>query len=605
MATATEAASECPFAVGRDAHDDRDRVRNESKSAAIAAQRLKIEAGAEIVRAFQPAREILLSKALLQGGAGAASFDMSDPDKTPVFYLDGDPHRQKRGALARFFTPKVITTRYHGIIERETERLLGQLQRDGRASLDVISFELTVAVAANIVGLTNSDLPKMAKRLATIMSAAWFHQLDLFGRLAAGLRKGLATAGLYLRDIVPAIRARRERPQDDILSLLLEKKASRKTILIECMTYAAAGMVTTREFIVMVAWHLFERPELRQDFLDGDEDRQFAILLEILRLEPIAALLHRRTDPERSGTDPVMYALDVRAIQADEAVVGPCPHALDPDRAQRAKVNGAFLSFGAGTHHCPGQHVALHEARMFLDALLRVPGIRLERAPDVGWSSMLMSYELRGAVVTCDRAAGVTPGSRSVRSKRAVPMAAALLLVAGLGGWASLSQGGAEVGTSSQTNAAVELEQTYRYAGGEAGRTAVENAIDVAIADMNGLIRGVARRRLLEANAIIGELGFSLGGDPLRASNVDGRIIESPASGAAVDWVDQFGDTVKVSQRWSGDELVQRIFNDDGSRTNVYRFAEDGQSMTMSVTIEASRLPEAIRYRLDYRKKGP
>lgn len=406
MATATEHASECPFAPDR----------SDSKSAAIAAARLKIEAGAEIVRGFQPAREILLSKALLQGGAGAATFDMSDPDKTPVFYLDGEPHRQKRGALARFFTPKAITTRYHAIIERETERLLGQLQRDGRASLDVISFELTVAVAANIVGLTNSDIPKMAKRLATILSAAWFHQLDLFGRLVAGLRKGLAAASLYRNDIVPAIRARKERPQDDILSLLLAKKASRKTILIECMTYAAAGMVTTRELIVMAAWHLFERPELRQGFLDGDEGRQFAILLEILRLEPIAALLYRRTDPERSSTDPVMYALDLRAIQSDEDVVGPCPHALDPDRAARAKVNGAFLSFGAGTHHCPGQHVALHETRMFLDALLRVPGIRLERAPDVGWSSLLMSYELRGAIVTCDRTASTadaTTGSRS------------------------------------------------------------------------------------------------------------------------------------------------------------------------------------------------
>ena len=55
-------------------------------------------------------------------------------------------------------------------------------------------------------------------------------------------------------------------------------------------------------------------------------------------------------------------------------------------------------------HHCPGRQVALHEARMFLDALLRVPGMRLERAPEIGWSEMLMSYELREAIVACDRA---------------------------------------------------------------------------------------------------------------------------------------------------------------------------------------------------------
>jgi cytochrome P450 len=174
-------------------------------------------------------------------------------------------------------------------------------------------------------------------------------------------------------------------------------------ILIECMTYAAAGMVTTREFIVMAAWHLFERPELRADFLAGDEARQFAILNEILRLEPIASLLYRRK-PGQPDAGEVKYALDLRSIHADEAAVGPCPHALDPDRAQRTRTNGSFLSFGAGAHHCPGRQVALHETRMFLDALLRVPGVRLERAPDIGWSEMLMSYELRDAVVACDRA---------------------------------------------------------------------------------------------------------------------------------------------------------------------------------------------------------
>ena len=82
--------------------------------------------------------------------------------------------------------------------------------------------------------------------------------------------------GFYVHDITPALRARRKAPGDDILSELIARRASWRMILTECMTYAAAGMVTTREFIVMAAWHLFERPELRADFLAGDEARQFA-----------------------------------------------------------------------------------------------------------------------------------------------------------------------------------------------------------------------------------------------------------------------------------------------------------------------------------------
>ena len=76
---------------------------------------------------------------------------------------------------------------------------------------------------------------------------------------------------------------------------------------------------------------------------------------------------------------------------------------LGPDRAQRMKTPGSYLSFGDGSHRCPGAQVALNESRVFLDRLLRVPGIRLQREPDLNWTEALMSYELRNAVVTCDR----------------------------------------------------------------------------------------------------------------------------------------------------------------------------------------------------------
>jgi cytochrome P450 len=82
--------------------------------------------------------------------------------------------------------------------------------------------------------------------------------------------------------------------------------------------------------------------------------------------------------------------------------VGECPYALDPDRARRVKMVGSYLSFGDGSHRCPGAQVALTETRVFLDRLLRVPGIRLHREPDLCWTDELMGYELRNAVVTCD-----------------------------------------------------------------------------------------------------------------------------------------------------------------------------------------------------------
>jgi hypothetical protein len=120
---------------------------------------------------------------------------------------------------------------------------------------------------------------------------------------------------------------------------------------------------------------------------------------------------------------------------------------------------------------------------------------------------------------------------------------------------------------------------------------------------MNGLIRGIARKKLLEVNAVIPSLGFSLDGDPLRASYIKGKLCESPANGKTVDWVNQFGDTVNLSQKYQGGKLVQRISDDNGARTNTYRFSEDGSKMTMSVEITAKRLPKPVRYKLTYRRK--
>ena len=39
---------------------------------------------------------------------------------------------------------------------------------------------------------------------------------------------------------------------------------------------------------------------------------------------------------------------------------------------------------------------ALAEAEVFPDRLLRVPGLRLARSPDIGWNPLVTGYELRG-----------------------------------------------------------------------------------------------------------------------------------------------------------------------------------------------------------------
>ena len=399
MEPSADLPSACPFDPSRD----------ERKSARLAAERVTFDSSAQVVNRFSFAREVLRNALAKQAGADSDQVDTGNPDHAPVFYLDGEAHRRKRGTIARLFTPTAVTTRYRAIMERTTEALLARMKAAGEARLDVLSLELAVTVAAEIVGLTNSDYTSMASRIgATLNSSVPSALPRRFGRLLRPLLFRFHALNFFYRDVRPAIEARRRTRREDLISQLLDEKYSNKAIMIECMTYAVAGMVTTREFIVMAAWHLLESDALRARFLTGDEADQLAILDEILRLEPVASVLQRRATEEMaigSGTVSAgtLLAVDIRSANTDESVTGPCPYALDPDRAKRMKAAGGYLSFGYGSHRCPGSQVAMHETRVFLDRLLRVPGIRLEHAPQIGWSDLLMSYELRGAMIACSR----------------------------------------------------------------------------------------------------------------------------------------------------------------------------------------------------------
>lgn len=375
--------------------------RDDRKSAALLSDPRHRLPAKRRVAGFDEARRVLRDPALLQAGPGADRIRPGRADHVPVFYLDGEPHRRRRAAIARLFTPKAISDRYQAVMERATETLLGRVAAAGTARLDAVSFELAIVVAADIIGLTATDPLAMARRLSTLLDLSFAQTGGLRG-LAGRLRRNWYGYLFFTRDVRPAIRARRVAPAEDVISQTLEQGYADRDILIECMTYAAAGMLTTREFIVMVAWHLFDRPELRDAFLTGSEKEQLAMLREILRLEPVATYLWRRSQASAAPSSACPEILvDVRAANLDPAAVGPCPHAIDPGRATREGEVGEYLSFGDGNHRCPGAQVALNETRVFIDRLFRVPGIRLLRPPTARWNPHLMSYELRDAIIGC------------------------------------------------------------------------------------------------------------------------------------------------------------------------------------------------------------
>lgn len=394
-----DSVSQCPM------HDNVDR----RKTAKIAIANTRPDEGAHWVKKPGIAQKILRSKHALQAGAGAEFVKVDNPEHTSVFFLDGEVHGSKKRKTQRFLSPKAVSDQHFKVMQDVSRELLDDLQKTGSGKLEDLSFSLAIEVVGEILGLTNSDQQERAHRIRRAMEVTIVKPKEGLAGVFQKMHQAAVVGNLYWNDIRPAINARKKAPKEDALSFYIEENYSVKAIIIECMTYGAAGMMTTREFIIMAAWYLFENEDLRARFLQGDVKDQLAILMEILRLEPVAAMIHRRLHeelPEFEGkTLPAgeLYGIDLRAANVDEEMVGECPFALDPDRAKRVKNLGRYMSFGDGPHSCPGWQVALHETRIFLELLFKVPGIKLDREPDISWHNEVGGYELRNALISCDR----------------------------------------------------------------------------------------------------------------------------------------------------------------------------------------------------------
>ena len=361
------------------------------------------------VHDYAIARAILRAPESEQAGFGA---DLIRRTKSimrlPVLFLEGQPHQELRRATARFFAPRAVDENYRALMAREAGRLIETLCRERSGRLDVMAMDISTAVAAEIAGLTEHLWPGMSRRIAGFLKNPPIEERPSPGVVWRIFTSQLKLLKFFLVDVKPSIRARRRAPRPDVISHLLALGYKDTEILTECVIFGAAGMVTTREFIVVATLHLLDRPALRQRFLAGDEAAQRAILEEILRLEPVIGRLTRRVTAAVELPNGMRLeagakaAVDIRSANADPQAVGACPFHLDPDRHIDPKIGAAVMGFGDGRHRCPGAFIAMQESAIFLSRLLAVPGLRLAGDPVAVWNPLIHSYEYRICTIAVD-----------------------------------------------------------------------------------------------------------------------------------------------------------------------------------------------------------
>ncbi len=193
--------------------------------------------------------------------------------------------------------------------------------------------------------------------------------------------RGLASAAELTDYLEPVLQQRRLEPESDLLSSMCTaerhgRQLTDEEIRSHVRALFSAGATTSYHGLGNTLYALLTHPEA-MDTLRADPDQTGGAVDEMLRWEPPLALLPRlapRATEVAGHSVPAgtMLLFGIASANRDPAVYRQ-PEVFDATRRPTR-----LLTFGFGSHHCPGAHLARAQITVAVDRLLaRLPHIEL------------------------------------------------------------------------------------------------------------------------------------------------------------------------------------------------------------------------------------
>jgi cytochrome P450 len=309
--------------------------------------------------------------------------------RTPTMLsLDPPAHTRMRNLVNKAFTPRVVE-RIRPHIQEIVDELLDNLPEPGR--LDVVAdvaIPLPVIVIAETLGVPAADRQRFKAWSADIANtlAGPFQPLDIMQRA----QKSTIELAEYFAE---QIKERRRAPREDLLSALVSAEEqgdllSEDELLATCVLLLVAGNETTTNLIGTGMLALMQNPD-QLALLQNDPGLIGPAVEEMLRYDGPAQMTSRIAT-ER---------LTLRGQQIEEGqvllcILGAANHDPEqfpePDRFDITRPANRHLAFGYGIHYCLGAPLALAEAEVSIQTLLRrLPQPELAGEPQWGASFIL------------------------------------------------------------------------------------------------------------------------------------------------------------------------------------------------------------------------
>jgi cytochrome P450 PksS len=258
------------------------------------------------------------------------------------------------------------------------------------------ALPLPTSIIARMLGVPSGDRHHFHRWSNAIVSS----QASKWGAIFA-----IPHAIAFLRYIRKLIRLRRENPQDDLTSALVQAeeagdKLSENELLAMIFLLLIAGHETTVNLIANGTLALLRNPEQMEKLRNNPSLIESAVE-EMLRFN----------GPLETATE--RYALEDVTISGSTIPKGALVYVVlasanrderefeNPDVLDITRQNNRHLAFGQGIHYCVGAPLARLEAQVAISTLLRrAPGLRLDILEErIRWKKGLVLRGLRALPV--------------------------------------------------------------------------------------------------------------------------------------------------------------------------------------------------------------
>ena len=293
-------------------------------------------------------------------------------NNTNMLRADPPEHTRLRALAHAAFTPKFVN-RMRGHVQEIADRLLDGAQPRGRMDLiRDLAWPLPITVITEMLGVPTADEARFRKWSGAIIASGALSNED------PGLAPQMLPLVQYISRLV---RARRQAPQDDLVSQLIHAEQNgdhftQSEVIGTTILLLIAGHETTVNLIGNGALALLQAPE-----------QMAALRRNPSLIKPAVEAILRLVNPVQMVNRYAAVDLDIGGVAIPKGshvmlAVAAANHdpalAAAPDELDLTHGDARHLAFGQGIHYCLGAPLARLEGEIaFASLLTRLPNLRL------------------------------------------------------------------------------------------------------------------------------------------------------------------------------------------------------------------------------------